>query len=116
MIYILIKIFITSILIVLISEIAKTNDKLGGLISAMPITTLLIIFWLYYENESNTKISNHMLYTFLYVLPTLPMFLIFPILLQKFGFYFAVGCSIILTIICIIFIDFFSKKVGFKIF
>ena len=116
MIYILIKILITSILIVLISELAKINDKLGGLIAAMPITTFLIIFWLYYENESNSKISNHMSYTFLYVLPTLPMFLIFPTLLQKFGFYFAVGCSILLTIICIFFIDFFSKKFGFKIF
>ncbi len=116
MVYLITKILITSILIVLISEIAKTNDKLGGLIAAMPITTLLIIFWLYYENASYIKISNHMYYTFLYVLPTLPMFLIFPFLLQKYGFYFSIVCSIILTIICIIFVNYFSKKIGFKFF
>ena len=116
MLYIITKILITSTLIVLISEIAKTNDKLGGLIAAMPITTLLIISWLYYENLSNMKISNHMYYTFLYVLPTLPMFLIFPIILEKYGFYFAVVCSILITIICILCVDFFSKKLGFKIF
>ncbi len=116
MFYIITKILITSTLIVLISEIAKTNDKLGGLIAAMPITTLLIISWLYYENVPNIKISNHMSYTLLYVLPTLPMFLIFPIILEKYGFFFAIMCSILITIICIFFVDFFSKKFGYKIF
>ena len=116
MLYIITKILITSTLIVLISEIAKTNDKLGGLIAAMPITTLLIISWLYYENVPNNKIANHMSYTLLYVLPTLPMFLIFPIILEKYGFFFAIMCSILITIICIFFVDFFSKKFGYKIF
>ena len=43
MIFLLIKIIVTAVLIVLISEIAKVNDKLGGLIVAMPIMTLLVI-------------------------------------------------------------------------
>ena len=78
MIYIIIKILLTAALIVIISEIAKFNDRLGGLISALPITTLFVITWLYFENVSYQKISNHMTYTLLYVLPTLPMFLCFP--------------------------------------
>ena len=49
MIFLLIKIIVTAGLIVLISEIAKVNDKLGGLIAAMPIMTLLVILWMYYE-------------------------------------------------------------------
>ena len=53
--FFIIKIFITAILIVLISEIAKFNDRLGGIIGAMPITTFLILFWLYYENSSLEK-------------------------------------------------------------
>ena len=57
--FFIIKIFITAILIVSISEIAKFNDRLGGIIGAMPITTFLILFWLYYENSSLEKISNH---------------------------------------------------------
>ena len=47
MIFLLIKIIVTAGLIVLISEIAKANDKLGGLIAAMPIMTLLVILWMY---------------------------------------------------------------------
>ena len=50
MTYLIIKIFLTALLIVVISEVAKLNDKLGGLISAMPITTLFVISWLYFEH------------------------------------------------------------------
>ena len=46
MIYIIIEILLTAALIVIISEIAKFNDRLGGLISALPITTLFVITWL----------------------------------------------------------------------
>ena len=66
----------TAGLIVLISEIAKINDKLGGLIAAMPIMTLLVILWMYYDGNSDEKISSHMSYTLLYIVPTIPMFLI----------------------------------------
>ena len=58
MIFLLIKIIVTAGLIVLISEIAKVNDKLGGLIAAMPIMTLLVILWMYYEGNSDEKISK----------------------------------------------------------
>ena len=61
----------TAGLIVLISEIAKVNDKLGGLIAAMPIITLLVILWMYYEGNSDEKISSHMSYTcLLYTSPS----------------------------------------------
>ena len=43
MLFLITKIIVTAALIVLISEIAKVNDKLGGLIAAMPIMTLLVI-------------------------------------------------------------------------
>jgi hypothetical protein len=40
----------------------------------------------YYEQQSPEKIANHTWYTFWYVVPTLPMFLIFPRLLVRLGF------------------------------
>ena len=73
MIYLISKILVTAFLIVIISEIAKTNERMGGLVAALPITTIMILFWLYYEKTPTEKISNHMSFTFLYVLPTLPM-------------------------------------------
>jgi len=115
MIYLISKILVTAFLIVIISEIAKTNERMGGLVAALPITTIMILFWLYYEKTPTEKISNHMSFTFLYVLPTLPMFLTFPYLINKFGFYISVILSIIMTIFFIFIVDFISKKFGYKI-
>ena len=80
--WIIFKYLLTAGMIVLISEIAKRSDRLGGLIAALPLVTVLTLSWLYIENQSNEKIANHAYYTFWYVLPTLPMFLIFPYLLK----------------------------------
>ena len=63
MLFILFKIILTSIIIVIISEIAKFSDRFGGLIAAMPITTFLILFWLYFEDSSISKLTNHMTFT-----------------------------------------------------
>ncbi|MDC0531244.1 DUF3147 family protein [Alphaproteobacteria bacterium] len=115
MFYLLLKILITSSIIVMITEIAKFNDRLGGIIAALPITTFLILFWLYYENSSAEKISNHMSYTLLYVLPTIPMFITFPYLLNKLGFYGAIISSIIMTTFFVIIVHLVSKKFGYKV-
>lgn len=76
--WILTKYFITAAIVVLASELAKRSDKLGALVAAMPLVTLLTLIWLYVENQPTLKIANHARYTFWYVIPTLPMFLIFP--------------------------------------
>lgn len=104
MLYLSFKYLITAALVVLISEIAKRSDKLGGLIAALPLVTILSMIWLYLEKQDQSKIANHAWYTFWYVLPTLPMFLMFPWLLSRFGFWLAllisVGITIISFIIC----------------
>ena len=109
MFFLLTKIIVTAALIVLISEIAKVNDKLGGLIAAMPIMTLLVILWMYYDGNSNEKISSHISYTFFYIVPTIPMFLIFPFVISKFGFYIAFLISILITVISVTILNFFIK-------
>ena len=109
MLFLIIKIIVTAILIVLISEIAKVNDKLGGLISAMPIITLLVILWMYYDGNSDEKISSHMSYTLLYIVPTVPMFIVFPFVISKFGFYIAFLISILVTVISVTILNFLIK-------
>ena len=99
MIYMGIKLLITAGLIVLISEIAKRNDLLGGFIAAMPLVTLFVLFWMYFEGVSEKKIANHALFTLVYVIPTLPMFLIFPFLLERVGFYGSMIISISVTLL-----------------
>jgi hypothetical protein len=57
------------------------------------------MIWLFIEKAGDEKIGNHAYYTFWYVLPTLPMFLIFPYLLGLFGFWKALGISIVFTVV-----------------
>ena len=86
-------------MVVLISEVAKRSDKLGGLIAALPMVTVLTLIWLFMENQSTEKIANHAWYTFWYVLPTLPMFLAFPWLLKRFSFWSSMGIAILITLV-----------------
>ena len=116
MFIIIFKVLITSVIIVLVTEIAKINDRFGGLIAAMPLTTFLILFWLYYEDVSTIKISNHMTYTLLYILPTIPMFLLFPFCINKFGFWLSILISVFVTLICTLLMHYLSKNFNFKLF
>lgn len=87
-------------MVVFVSEVAKRSDKLGGFIAALPLITLLTLVWLYLEKQPQEKIANHAWYTFWYVLPTLPMFLVFPILLPKLGFWPSLLVCVVLTVVC----------------
>ncbi len=116
MTWIITKYFITAGLVVLISEVAKRSDKIGALIAALPLVTVLTLFWLYFENQSSEKIANHAYYTFWYVIPTLPMFLAFPWLLTKFGFWAAMGASILLTFVCLVVFAYSVRLIGVDLF
>lgn len=98
--WIITKYLLTAGMVVFISEVAKRSDKLGGLIAALPLMTLLTLTWLFIENQSEEKIENHAYYTFWYVIPTLPMFLLFPYLLPRLGFWQTMGASVVVTVIC----------------
>jgi hypothetical protein len=100
MAWIITKYLLTAGMVVFISEVAKRSDKLGGFVAALPIMTLFTLTWLYVENQSEEKIASHAYYTFLYVIPTLPMFILFPYLLPKLGFWLTMGASVVVTVIC----------------
>ena len=81
------KYLITAAIVVVVSEAAKRSDKLGGFIAALPLVTVLTLIWLHVERQPEIKVANHAWYTFWYVLPTLPMFLAFPAMLHRMGFW-----------------------------
>ncbi len=113
--YLIIKYLITAGVVVLVSELAKANDKLGGFIAALPLITLLALIWLHIENQPMTKIANHAYYTFWYVLPTLPMFLLFPYLLPKWGFWLTLLSCIFFTMLVFYFYVTGLKHVGINL-
>jgi hypothetical protein len=94
------KYLITAAVVVLVSEVAKRSDRLGGLLAALPLVTVLALIWLYVERQPQVKIANHAWYTFWYVVPTLPMFLAFPVLLPRLGFWPTLLACVVITVVC----------------
>lgn len=102
MLYVSLKYLITAAVVVLVSELAKRSDKLGGVIAALPLVTILSLIWLYIENQTTEKIANHARYTFWYVIPTLPMFLFFPWVLPRLGFWISLVLSLVVCAACFV--------------
>ena len=56
--FIVTKIFITAIIITAITEISKKSVSVGGLVAAMPILTIIALFWFYYEKKDNMFLAG----------------------------------------------------------
>ncbi|MDP1931767.1 MAG: DUF3147 family protein [Gammaproteobacteria bacterium] len=110
--WIVTKYLITAAVVVLVSELAKRSDKLGALVAALPLITILTLIWLYVENQPATRIANHAWLTFWYVIPTLPMFLVFPWLLARIGFWPGLLAGMILTMMCFALTALVMKRMG----
>jgi F0F1-type ATP synthase assembly protein I len=99
MTWIFTKYLITALVVILVSEAAKYSDRIGGLIAALPMVTVLTLIWLHVEQQPELKIANHAWYTFWYVVPTLPMFLAFPYLLPRIGFWATMLACVGITVV-----------------
>ena len=96
------KYLVTAAIVVVVSEVARRSGRAGALLASLPLMTLLVMVWLHVERQPVQRIADHAWYTFWYVVPTLPMFLAFPTLLARFGFWPALGASVLLTVACFI--------------
>lgn len=112
MAWIITKYLLTAAVVVIVSEAAKRSDKLGGLIAALPLVTFLTLIWLYLEKQPADKISNHAWYTFWYVVPTLPMFLAFPFLHDRIGFWWTLTACAVITVVCFVAFSYVVKQFG----
>jgi uncharacterized membrane protein (GlpM family) len=95
--YLIFKYLATAGVVVLVSELAKRSDRIGALLAALPLVTVLTLIWLYVEHQPMVKLGKYAYYTFWYVIPTLPMFLLFPYLLQKMHFWMSLAICVVFT-------------------
>ena len=96
----IIKIFITALVVLAVSEISKRLPLLGSLIASLPLISVLGMIWIFQETKDVKKLISHAEGTFWYVLPSLPMFLVMPWMMKKgISFYVSLLSGILLTII-----------------
>ena len=93
MIWYLVKLLVTALIIVLVSEVSKKLPLIGSLIASIPLISVLGMIWMYGEKVNVSKIASHAEGTFWYVIPSLPMFLVLPWMLRK-GINFPVSLTV----------------------
>jgi hypothetical protein len=98
MLYYALKVIISALLIVAISEIAKRSSGFAALLASLPLTSLLAFIWLHLEGTTPEQIAELSSQIFWLVLPSLLLFLLLPLLL-KYGlsFWISLGLSVAAT-------------------
>lgn len=83
------KLAISAGTVYLVSEVVIRHSRpwIGAMLASLPLLSVLTFFWIYYgvddSPERTEKLSQHSTGVFFWVLPSLPMFLIFPYLLRR---------------------------------
>ena len=98
--YISLKILITALIVVVVSEISRRSTIIAGLIASIPLTSLLAIIWIYFETSDVENIKNLSSNILLMIPPSLTFFICLPLFIDmKIEFYLSVFLSIVITAI-----------------
>lgn len=94
--YFVFKVFVTVIVIVTVSELAKRYTIWAALLASLPLTSILAFIWVYWDTQDTEKIIELSYSVFWLVFPSLAFFLILPLLL-KYGVAF--GWAMVVSIV-----------------
>lgn len=101
MLYLALKATISGVLIAIASTLAKRYPGFGALIASLPLVSLLGMVWLWSDKPDAENMAAHAGATLWYVLPSLPMFLLMPLLLRHgVGFWMTLiaGCGLTIAL------------------
>lgn len=96
----IVKVLITAVLVVAIGELGKRSTLAGALLASLPLTSLLALMWLYRDTGSALQAAEMARGIFWLVLPSLALFLVFPLCVKAdWGFWPALGAGIGATLL-----------------
>lgn len=112
MIYV-IKLLVSSIIIVLVNEISKRSTALAAVLLALPLVSVIAMTWDWSQTGDAERIADLSVSTFWFVLPTLPMFLLLAWLLRSgYGYYVALGICIVVTALLFALTQYVQQRLG----
>jgi hypothetical protein len=116
MLAVVIKVIVTAVLVVAISEVAKRSSLLGAVLASIPLTSLLAMIWLYADTGDVEKVADLATGIFWLVLPSLALFIALPLLLRAgLGFAPSLAASCAITVGCYILMLAILKRFGIAI-
>jgi hypothetical protein len=116
MLYLLIKAALSGVVIAVASEVARRWPGLGALIVSLPLVSVLAMIWLWRDTGDPVRMAAHSEATFWFVLPSLPMFLLIPLLLrQGVSFWVALAVGCVLTTVLYLSVAAIGPKFGLRL-
>ena len=113
MVYLVVKALLSGVIIALVSEIAKRSPGFAALVASLPLVSVLGMIWLWRDTSDPERMAAHAGATFWYVLPSLPMFLLIPLLLKRgVAFYPALAAGCALTVVLYLAMVWAAPRVG----
>lgn len=87
-------------MIAAISEIGKRLPATAAIVASLPLVSVLGMIFLWHQKPDAANMAAHSQATFFYVLPSLPMFLVIPVLLNRgVNFWLALGAGCVVTVL-----------------
>jgi hypothetical protein len=116
MLCLLIKAAISGVIVATVSEVAKRYPGFGGLIASLPLVSVLGMIWLWRDTGDSERMIQHVTGTFWFVLPSLPMFLVIPLLMKRgVAFWPALALGCVMTIALYAAMTWAAPKAGIKL-
>ena len=116
MLYLFIKAALSGMIVAVVSEVAKRYPGFGALIASLPLVSLLGMIWLWRDKPDVPNMASHVEATFWFVLPSLPMFLLMPILIRRgLPFWGALGIGCTLTVMLYLGMTWAAPRIGLRI-
>ncbi|WP_340588517.1 DUF3147 family protein [Erythrobacter alti] len=91
------KALLAGAMIAAIAEIGKRLPTMAALVASLPLVSILGMIFLWHARPDTENMARHSEATFWFVLPSLPMFLLIPIMLRSglpFWLALAIGCAV----------------------
>jgi hypothetical protein len=99
MVYLAIKALLSGLLIAAASEVARRSPGWGGLIVSLPLVSVLSFIWLWRDSGDSERIAALSQGAFWFLLPSMPMFLLLPVLLRSgLGFWLSLALACAMTV------------------
>lgn len=116
MLYLILKAAVSGVLIAIASEVARRWPGWGALIVSLPLVSILAMIWLWRDTQDPVRMAAHAEATFWFVLPSLPMFLLIPLILrQGYSFWMALLAGCVLTIALYSTMTWIGPKLGLRL-
>src|SRR3569623_1087043 len=116
MILLLARALLAGAMIAAISEIGKRLPATAAIVASLPLVSVLGMIFLWHAKPDSENMAIHAQATFWYVLPSLPMFLLIPVLLRSgWSFWLALAVGCVLTVVLYLAMVAVGQRLGLRL-